>query len=299
MPHSEDLKLTERFTRIDPEMINYVVTVEDPRTFEEPWTYRLTLTTQPGYEVLEYSCHEGNFFIANALRAEKVYQESVREAMASGQPIPQRPSNISGRSIFAPPPLSEAVDINAEEVMSLCPCCQFQLRVSQQKKDIPVKVTDLAAFACRGLGKEFKDPHPEVQRQWAVFEAMIALMTPKGFAELMSTMWPEMLDAMPMGMGKMMRAIGKMGFVGDAMFALMKPVFPILFPKLLPGMMPKVMPTMLARVAEQIPMPEYMAEQMPDLMPKVMDNLMPHMLPDVVPLAVPKMIDFLRSRTAA
>ncbi|MGB2907200.1 MAG: FAD-binding and (Fe-S)-binding domain-containing protein [Candidatus Aminicenantaceae bacterium] len=195
--------------------------------------------------------------------------------------------------------LDEAVDINAEEVMSLCPCCQFQLRVSQKKKDIPVKITDLAAFACRGLGKEFKDPHPEVARQWAVFEAMIALMTPKGFADLMSTMWPEMLDAMPLGMGKMMRAVGKMGFVGDAMFALMKPVFPILFPKLLPGMMPKVMPTMLARVAEQIPMPDYMAEQMPDLMPKVMDNLMPHMLPDVVPLAVPSMIDFLRGRTAA
>ena len=30
MPHSEDLKLTERFTRIDPDMIDYVVTVDDP-----------------------------------------------------------------------------------------------------------------------------------------------------------------------------------------------------------------------------------------------------------------------------
>ena len=33
MPHSEDLKLTERFTRIDPDMIDYVVTVDDPRTY--------------------------------------------------------------------------------------------------------------------------------------------------------------------------------------------------------------------------------------------------------------------------
>jgi hypothetical protein len=115
MPHSEDLKLTERFTRIDPEMIDYVVTVEDPRTFRDAWTYRLTLTTQPDYEVLEYSCHEGNFFIANALRAEKVYQELVREAIANGQPIPERPSGISGRSIFAPPSLSEAEDINAAD----------------------------------------------------------------------------------------------------------------------------------------------------------------------------------------
>ncbi|MDX1562042.1 MAG: hypothetical protein R3305_03910 [Gammaproteobacteria bacterium] len=113
MVHSEDLKLTERLTRIDPDMIDYVVTVDDPRTFEGTWTYRLTLTTQPGYEILEYSCHEGNFFVANALRAEKVYQESVLEAIANGEPIPARPQGISGRSIFAPPDPSEAVNINA------------------------------------------------------------------------------------------------------------------------------------------------------------------------------------------
>jgi len=32
-------------------------------------------------------------------------------------------------------------------------------------------------------------------------EEMIALMTPQGFANLMSTMWPEMINAMPFGMG--------------------------------------------------------------------------------------------------
>ncbi len=192
--------------------------------------------------------------------------------------------------------LSEAVDIQADTVLSLCPCCEFQLRVTKDKKNVPVEIGDLAAFACKALGKEFEDPSPEVAKQWAVFEGMIDLMTPQGFAELMDSMWPEMLDAMPMGMGKMMRVIGKMGFVGDAMFALMKPVFPILFPKLLPGMMSKVMPTMLSRVADRIPMPDYMEEQMPDMMPKVMDNLMPHMLPDVVPLVVPKMVSYLRGR---
>jgi hypothetical protein len=147
------------------------------------------------------------------------------------------------------------------------------------------------------LGKTFEDPSPEVARQWAVFEGMIALMSPKGFANLMDTMWPEMLDAMPLGMGGMMRFIGKLGVVGDAMFAMMKPVFPVLFPKLLPKMMPKVMPAMLERVGKMIPMPDYMAKQMPDMMPKVMNNLMPHMLPDVVPLAVPKMIAYVRGRS--
>lgn len=194
--------------------------------------------------------------------------------------------------------LDEALDIKAEAVVALCPCCEFQFRVTRDKKNLPLEIHDLAVFACKSLGKTFKNPNAEVLRQWAVFEKMIALMTPEGFADLMSTMWPELLKAMPLGMGGMMRFFGKLGFVGDALFALMKPVFPILFPKLLPGMMPKVMPTMLERVAKIVPMPDYMAEQMPDMMPKVMGNLMPKMLPDVVPLVVPKMIAYLRGRAS-
>ncbi len=192
--------------------------------------------------------------------------------------------------------LNDAIENGSETVLALCPCCEFQLRVTQQKEELPLKIHDLAAFACRGLGKKFDDPNPEVAKQWAVFEAMIALMTPQGFAELMDSMWPDLLNAMPMKMGSMMKGIGKMGVVGKGVFAMMKPVFPALFPKLLPGMMPKVMPAMLERVQKKIPMPDYMTEQMPDLMPKVMNNLMPKMLPDVVPLVVPKMIDYLRGR---
>jgi len=117
MPHSEELKLTERFTRIDPDMIDYVVTIDDPRTYTAPWTIRLTLTTQPGYEVLEYSCHEGNNFIRTALRAEQQYQQRAREALAKGEPIPERPRprNTGGLGIFAPPSETEAVDIGTIE----------------------------------------------------------------------------------------------------------------------------------------------------------------------------------------
>ncbi len=195
--------------------------------------------------------------------------------------------------------LDEAAAAGADTVLALCPCCEFQLRVTKQAKGIPVEVHDLAAFACRSLGKTFADPSPEVARQWAVFDAMIALMTPRGFADLMDDMWPEMLRAMPLGMGGMMRRVGRMGPVGGLLLGMMKPVFPVLFPKLLPGMMPKVMPAMLDRVAARVPMPGYMAEQMPAMMPKVMDALMPHMIDDLVPLAVPKMIAFLRGRRPA
>jgi len=188
--------------------------------------------------------------------------------------------------------LDEAVENGAEKVLALCPCCEFQMRVSADKKEIPVEVVDLARFASSALGYEFPDPNPEVQKQWAVFEAMIDLMTPQGFAEVMSTMFPELINSMPFGMGPMMRFMGKI----PGALTLMKPMFPILFPRLLPLMMPKVMPTMLDRVKERVPMPDYMAEQMPTMMPAVMDNLMPHMIGDVVPLVTQPMIDYLRGK---
>ena len=190
--------------------------------------------------------------------------------------------------------LDEALEVGAEKVLALCPCCEFQLRTSADKKRVPIEVVDLSHFCAQALGYELPDPHPEVKAQWAVFEAMIALMTPQGFANLMGTMWPELIDAMPFGMGPMMRVMGKVPGALD----LMKPMFPVLFPRLLPMMMPKVMPTMLDRVAERVPMPEYMLEQMPDLMPQVMDNLMPHMIGDVVPLVTEPMIDYLRGKSA-
>jgi Fe-S oxidoreductase len=183
--------------------------------------------------------------------------------------------------------LDEAVEAGAQKVIALCPCCQFQLRVSADARKIPIEVVDLAAFASSTLGYDFPDPNPEVRAQWAVFEKMIALMTPRGFADLLGTMWPELIDAMPYGMGHMMRIMGKV----PGALTLIKPAFPVLFPLLLPKMMPEVMPVMLEKVGQAIPMPAYMAEQMPELLPKVMENLMPHMIDEVVPLVTQPMID--------
>ena len=88
--HSEQMKITERLTRVDPEMIEYLATVEDPVTYTAPFTVRLMLTTQPDYTIFEYSCHEGNQAVRNSLAGERAYERSVAEAAAKGLPKPER-----------------------------------------------------------------------------------------------------------------------------------------------------------------------------------------------------------------
>lgn len=89
-PNSEALTLTERFTRVDPDMIEYIARVDDPVAFTAPFTLRLMLTNQPGYDMLEYSCHEGNGAVSHSLSGERVYEQQVAEALANGLPPPAR-----------------------------------------------------------------------------------------------------------------------------------------------------------------------------------------------------------------
>jgi len=109
--HSAELKLTERFTRVDPEMIEYITTVEDPVAYAAPFTLRLMITKQPDYQTYEYSCHEGNGAVGHSLSGERVYEKEVAEAAAKGLPPPSRSGNI-----FGPPQEgAEIIDINAGE----------------------------------------------------------------------------------------------------------------------------------------------------------------------------------------
>ena len=57
-PHSEDLKVTERFRRRDFGHIDLQMTVEDPKTFARPWTINTELVFDPDTEMLEYVCTE-------------------------------------------------------------------------------------------------------------------------------------------------------------------------------------------------------------------------------------------------
>jgi hypothetical protein len=67
IPQSEAMKVTERFTRVDANTINYTVTIEDPKVYTKPWTVALPLNRDDTYQMFEYSCQEGNYAMANAL----------------------------------------------------------------------------------------------------------------------------------------------------------------------------------------------------------------------------------------
>jgi Fe-S oxidoreductase/FAD/FMN-containing dehydrogenase len=192
--------------------------------------------------------------------------------------------------------IAEAEASGADALLALCPCCQFQLRVSASEKGSELPVIDLARLSAEALGvKGLPDPNPEVLSQWAMFEQFIALMTPDGMVGVMDALTPQLLDAMPLGMGGMMRVIGHApAALREPMFKLMTPMLPVLFPKLLPGMMRKVLPDMISLVEQRIPMPDYLRNQLPDLFPEVVQNVMPKMLPEIAPKYVPVLFEHLR-----
>jgi hypothetical protein len=72
-----NLRLVERFTRLDEDTLEYTFTAEDPTTWTKPWTvsYPMVKTEGPIYE---YACHEGNYGLMNILSAAR-WQEKVAE----------------------------------------------------------------------------------------------------------------------------------------------------------------------------------------------------------------------------
>ena len=59
-PHSDQLHLTQRYTRTDLGHIALEVVVDDPKTYTKPWSNTRTFTLRPDWELMEYSCMENN-----------------------------------------------------------------------------------------------------------------------------------------------------------------------------------------------------------------------------------------------
>ena len=72
---SSEKILTERFTRISPDTVNYEFTVDDPATYTAKFSAIVPMTKVAG-QLYEYACHEGNYGMVNILRGARV-QDSL------------------------------------------------------------------------------------------------------------------------------------------------------------------------------------------------------------------------------
>jgi hypothetical protein len=80
MPMSEDLELTERFTRTSPDEIVYSFTVVDLKAYTSPFTGERTLKrAMPTDRIFEFACHEGNYAMTGILAGARKQEDSTSE----------------------------------------------------------------------------------------------------------------------------------------------------------------------------------------------------------------------------
>jgi hypothetical protein len=77
---SPDVKITERFSRTEPDRLNWTVTVDDPRTWTKPWTFMIRLKHTDD-QIYEYACHEGNISMVGILAGARA--DEARAAAAA------------------------------------------------------------------------------------------------------------------------------------------------------------------------------------------------------------------------
>jgi len=70
---SDQAQITERFTRIDADTLDYDFTVEDPLSWDVTWSAKLPMrrAADPLYE---YACHEGNHGLVGILAGWRRYE---------------------------------------------------------------------------------------------------------------------------------------------------------------------------------------------------------------------------------
>ena len=73
--HSEDLRVTERFTRVSKDRIDYEAVMVDPKVLTKPWKITSSLMLREGTRLQEYICAENNL---DPGRYEKLIKDGVK-----------------------------------------------------------------------------------------------------------------------------------------------------------------------------------------------------------------------------
>jgi len=72
---SDALHVIERFTPTDRDTMTYRFTVDDPKTWTRSWSGEMSFHRWDG-PIYEYACHEGNYGLANILRAARLAEQA-------------------------------------------------------------------------------------------------------------------------------------------------------------------------------------------------------------------------------
>jgi hypothetical protein len=78
----ENLHLVERWTRLDPDTLEYAVTIEDATTWTRPWTVKQELRKQSDEAdriYYEPRCHEGNYGLIGLLAGGRAAETAFAE----------------------------------------------------------------------------------------------------------------------------------------------------------------------------------------------------------------------------
>ncbi len=114
-PHSDQMKTTERITRLNDDMFLYEIKTEDPVILTAPFTVRYPMRNDPKYEWWEYACHEGNVIVPNYVTTSRF--ERANPAKDTGNTVQVEPGIadlLQGRWVGRPAIKTIDYDITVE-----------------------------------------------------------------------------------------------------------------------------------------------------------------------------------------
>ena len=71
IPATTAMKITERFTRVGDDRIDYEMTIEDPEVLTGKWTVSYPMFLDSEYQFFEYACHEDNTAVRNFIQTSR------------------------------------------------------------------------------------------------------------------------------------------------------------------------------------------------------------------------------------
>jgi len=74
---SPNMRLVEKFRRVDADTLLYEFTVDDPAAFTKPWTVQVPSVRTDG-PIFEYACHEGNYAMTGMLSSERAEEKAAK-----------------------------------------------------------------------------------------------------------------------------------------------------------------------------------------------------------------------------